>query len=74
MGDNASTFAPFLPQREHLSRSSVCHSGTSPNVCTASIALNVRAPPQLRQVTFKAASKRMRSPVVRTCFVDTRQG
>jgi len=31
-GDRASTFAPFFPQREHFSRSSVCHSGTTPNV------------------------------------------
>ena len=68
------SFAVFAPQREHFDRAWTWVRGVEPKAITACGAVSVRDAPQPVQSTRRAAPKRTRSPVVRTCLVDILRG
>lgn len=65
--------AAFIPRRMQRNRLGAPLSSTNPKRFTAAFALSVRDELQCLHSTFRAQSKRMRSPVVRTCLVDMRR-
>jgi hypothetical protein len=62
--------ARFVPHRMQRKRRDKPVRSTSPSPLTAEVALTVRVEWQCVQSILSAHPNLMRSPVVRTCFVD----